>query len=139
MPVTRQRLAVAEGLAQAADHPSVEELERRLRARGDRVGTATVYRTLEVLVRSGLAREHDFGEGFKRYEAVTADAAGHEHLRCLRCGAVVEFASDRLERMLRLTADEHRFVYHRHRVEIHGLCARCRTRDLAPLAEGRRA
>ena len=132
LPVTRQRLAVAGEIFHAGDHPSVEDLERRVAASGAEVGTATLYRTLEVLVTSGLVREHDFGEGFKRYEAV-AGAPAHDHLICERCGRVDEFANDRLERLLRMTADEHRFLYRRHRVDVHGVCTSCRGRDLEPL------
>ena len=135
LPVTRQRLAVAEEVFRSGDHPSVEDLERRLKASGAQVGTATLYRTLEVLVQSGLVREHDFGEGFKRYEAVAAGPA-HDHLICGRCGKVEEFANDRLERLLRMTADEHHFLYRRHRVDVHGLCTACRGRDLEPLGAG---
>ncbi len=132
LPVTRQRLAVAEQLFGAADHPSALDLSRRLRARGERVGTATLYRTLELLVEGGLVRVHDFGEGFKRYEAAAA-AAGHDHLICERCGRLVEFANDRFERMLRMAADAERFLYRRHRVQVQGLCAECRGRDLGVL------
>ena len=89
------------------------------------MGTATVYRTLEVLVESGLVRAHDFGEGFKRYEPMPAQAH-HEHLICERCGRVVEFANERLERMLPILADEHGFQHQRHRVEIYGVCRDCR-------------
>jgi len=135
LPVTRQRMAVAEEVFRSGDHPSVEDLEHRVRASGAQVGTATLYRTLEVLVQSGLVREHDFGEGFKRYEPMTASPA-HDHLICERCGRVDEFANDRLERLLRLTADEHRFRYRRHRVDVHGVCTACRGRDLEPLGAG---
>jgi Fur family ferric uptake transcriptional regulator len=132
LPVTRQRDVVAEIVFESEDHVSVEGIEKRLRERGERVGTATVYRTLDVLVQSGLVRAHDFGEGFKRYEAMPAQAH-HEHLICLRCGRVVEFANERLERMLPIIADEHAFQHQRHRVEIYGLCRDCRHRDLGPL------
>jgi Fur family ferric uptake transcriptional regulator len=96
------------------------------------VGTATVYRTLEVLVQSGLVRAHDFGEGFKRYEPMPAQAH-HEHLICERCGRVVEFQNERLERMLPIIADEHGFQHERHRVEIYGVCRECRQRELGAL------
>lgn len=133
LPVTRQREAVAAVLFAAEDHPSVHDLARRLKAAGHAVGTATLYRTLDTLVRSGMVLEHDFGEGFKRYEPVPP-ASAHDHLVCERCGRVVEVANDRLERMLRMMADEQRFLYRRHRVEVHGLCTACRARDLEPLA-----
>ena len=61
LPATRQRLAVAEVLCFFADHLSAEEVARLVRQGGTTVGTATVYRTLDLLVESGLVREHDFG------------------------------------------------------------------------------
>ena len=88
-------------------------------------GTATVYRTLEVLVRSGLVVERDFGEGFKRYEAARG-IPHHEHLICSVCGRVTEFRDERLERMTTLLADAHDFSRQRHRLVIYGLCGDCR-------------
>lgn len=128
-PVTRQRDLVAQAVFLSDEHQSVEEIRRKLRERGDRVGTATVYRTLELLVQSGLVRGHDFGEGFRRYEPMPAQAH-HEHLICERCGRVVEFTNERLERMLPIIADEHGFQHQRHRVEIHGVCRDCRRQEL---------
>jgi Fur family transcriptional regulator, ferric uptake regulator len=132
LPVTRQRDLVAQTVLLAEDHLSVDGIRRRLREKGEQVGTATVYRTLDVLLESGLVRAHDFGEGFKRYEPMPAQAH-HEHLICERCGRVVEFQNERLERMLPIIADEHGFQHNRHRVEIYGVCRECRQRELASL------
>jgi Fur family ferric uptake transcriptional regulator len=129
LPVTRQRDLVAQAVLLSDEHLSVEAIQRRLQERGERVGLATIYRTLEVLVESGLVRAHDFGEGFKRYEP-KAQQAGHEHLICIRCGRVVEFQNERLERMLPIIADEHGFQPQRHRLEIYGVCRECRQREL---------
>jgi Fur family ferric uptake transcriptional regulator len=128
-PLTRQRDQVAQIVLLSEEHLSVDEILRLLRQQGEAVGTATVYRTLEVLVESGLVRAHDFGEGFKRYEAMPAQAH-HEHLICERCGRVVEFQNERLERMLPILADEHGYEHQRHRVEIYGVCGDCRRREL---------
>ena len=136
LPVTRQRDLIAQTVLMSDEHLSVEAIQRALMERGERVGTATIYRTLDVLVRSGLVRAHDFGEGFKRYEPMPQQAY-HEHLICLRCGKVVEFQNERLERMIPIIADEHAFEHQRHRVEVYGLCQECRRRDLGPLAEDR--
>jgi Fur family ferric uptake transcriptional regulator len=131
-PVTRQRDLVAQVVFLSEDHPSVESIRRTLEERGEHVGLATVYRTLEVLVQSDLVRAHDFGEGFKRYEPMAAQAH-HEHLICERCGRVQEFQNERLERMLPIIADEHGFQHQRHRVEIYGVCRECRRQELGPL------
>ncbi|MGH7569544.1 MAG: Fur family transcriptional regulator [Gemmatimonadales bacterium] len=134
LPATHQRLAVAEALFFAGDHLSAEDIGRRLAKAGGPVGTATVYRTLDLLVRSGLVREHDFGEGFKRYEPMAAGQA-HEHCICSACGRVREFANDRLERMIALLAEEVEFRPHHHRLEVYGLCRECQQSN--PLARTR--
>ena len=131
-PVTRQRELLAEIVLSSGEHLSADAIIRRLEDKGEKVGTATVYRTLELLVQSGVARVHDFGEGYRRYEAM-AGPDDHEHLVCVRCGRVEEFTNERLERMLPVIADEHHFQPHRHRVEIFGLCQTCQRLDLGGL------
>ena len=131
-PITRQRDLVAQIVFHSHDHLSVEGIRRQLTERGERVGLATVYRTLDLLVESGLVRAHEFGEGFQRFEPQAAQA-DHEHLICEQCGKVVEFANERLERKLPVLADEQGFQHRRHRVEIYGVCRTCRQRELGPL------
>jgi len=135
LPVTHQRLAVAEAIFFAGDHVSAEDIAGRVARRSGPIGTATVYRTLELLVGSGLVTEHDFGEGFKRYEPASVAGQPHEHCICSACGAVTEFSNDRLERMIALLAEEVAFRPHHHRLEIYGLCRRCQQSN--PLARAR--
>jgi len=125
LPVTQQREAVAELVFGADAHLSVDEIEGELRARGERIGKATIYRTLDLLVRSRLVEEHDFGEGFKRYEHRLSQHPIHEHLICLECGKVAEFESTELYRVENRVREEHGFVPVRHRLEIYGLCKEC--------------
>ncbi len=79
LPVTPQRLAVAEILLMRDRHFSADEVAQELARNGSKIGTATIYRTLEVLVKSGLVVERDFGEGFRRFESAR-DMPQHEHL-----------------------------------------------------------
>lgn len=125
LPVTAQRLAIADVVLGTDRHLSVEEVAELLSRRGSRAGTATVYRTLEVLLRSGLVVERDFGEGFKRYEAARG-IPHHEHLLCSVCGRVTEFRDERLERMTTLLAEAHDFSRQQHRLVIYGVCGDCR-------------
>jgi Fur family ferric uptake transcriptional regulator len=134
LPATQQRLAVADAVFFADAHLSADEVSRRVAKRGVAVGTATIYRSLDLLVRAGLAKEHDFGEGFKRYEPL-APGEVHEHCICSACGRVTEFSNDRLERMIALLAEEVEFRPHHHRLEIYGLCRSCQQAN--PLARAR--
>ena len=134
LPATNQRLAIADALFTAGDHVSADDLATRVAKQGVAVGTATVYRTLDLLVKSGLVREHDFGEGFKRYEPMPGGRA-HEHCICQSCGKVMEFSNERLERMIALLAEEVASRPHHHRLEIYGLCRDCQQAN--PLARAR--
>lgn len=125
LPVTSQRLAIAEVIIGSAEHLSADEVTHELATRGEKAGTATVYRTLDLLVRSGLVVERDFGEGFRRFEAAR-DVPHHEHLLCTSCGAVQEFRDERLERMTTIIAEAHDFARQQHRLVIQGICAACR-------------
>ena len=134
LPATQQRLAVASVVLDAADHLSAEDVARRVEQRDAAVGLATVYRTLDLLLASGLVQQRDFGEGFRRYEPV-APGEAHEHCICSACGKVMEFSNDRLERMIALLAEEAEFRPHHHRLEVFGLCRECQQSN--PLARTR--
>jgi Fur family ferric uptake transcriptional regulator len=130
LPVTSQREAIARVVLRSDRQLSADDNEREHAVGGVKIGTATVYRTLEVLVRSGLVMERDFGEGFRRYEPAR-DAPQHEHLICTICNRVTEFRDERLERMTTLLAESNGFLRQRHRLVIEGVCADCRKRKLS--------
>ena len=125
LPITLQREVVADVVFNSREHLSVEDIEARLKERGERIGKATIYRTMEILVRSGLVEDHDFGDGFKRYEHLFGGQPVHQHLVCDHCRKVIEFRSRDLERIQNEVSREHGFLPSRHRLEIHGLCADC--------------
>jgi Fur family ferric uptake transcriptional regulator len=126
LPVTQQREAVADVVFGSEAHLSVEEIERQLRDRGEKTGKATVYRTLEMLVKSGLVAERDFGEGFKRYEHLFGQMPVHGHMVCEECGKVTEIQESELKRLQDRIAAENGFTPSQYRLEIFGLCAECK-------------
>ena len=126
LPVTQQRMDIAKVLLGSDRHLSVEEVAGELNQRGQKAGLATVYRTIELLVKCGLVVERDFDEGFKRFEPAR-DIPQHEHLLCTVCDKVTEFQDERLERITTLVAEKHGYLRQRHRLVIHGVCASCRS------------
>jgi Fur family ferric uptake transcriptional regulator len=121
---TNQREAIVDQFLKTPDHISIEELLARVRKRHSRVGYATVYRTLKLLVDSGLAIERHFGDGQSRYEVV---GDHHDHLICASCGLILEFEDDEIETLQDKIA--HRlggFTVVRHRHELYALCPKAR-------------
>lgn len=125
LPITQQRETIAEIIFNSTEHQSVEDIEARLRQRGEKIGKATIYRTLEMLVKSGLVAEHDFGEGFKRYEHLFGQAPVREHLVCTECGKVTAIDSPELQRVQHDVAQRQGFLPARYRLAIYGICKDC--------------
>lgn len=124
LPLTRQRREIVETADSIDDHFSADDLAAELRRRQTRVGMATVYRTLALMISSEVVREHDFGEGCKRYEKII-DRKHHDHLICEECGVVIEFEAPDIERLQGKIIDRHRFQARSHKLEIYGLCQGC--------------
>jgi Fur family transcriptional regulator, ferric uptake regulator len=136
LPVTPQREAVAHAVFASDAHLSVDDLESILRDAGERIGKATIYRTLDLLVRSRLVQEHDFGEGFKRYEHRLSRQPDHDHLICMECGGVTEVKSPEVEALKDRVQRETGFVPARYKLELYGLCATCRSAGATLEEEG---
>lgn len=121
---TAQREAIVDQFFRTRDHISIEELLARVRKRAPKVGYATVYRTLKLLVESGLAIERQFGDGQARFEVV---GDHHDHLICAKCGLILEFEDAEIEALQERIAQRlGGFSVIRHRHELYALCPRAR-------------
>ena len=133
---TDQRRLIVETFFKSPNHVSIEELLAQVRSQDPKVGYATVYRTLKLLKETGLAAERHFDDGQARYEAGEEQSQHHDHVICERCGKIVEFASQEIERLQEKIARFLGFAVSRHRMELYGICAECREgRRRAPKKE----
>lgn len=115
--ITRQRAALLHVLADADDHPDATELHRRAREIDDTVSLATVYRTLTALEAQGVVQRLAFEGEPARFE--TTDAPHHDHIIDIETGEVIEFSSDKIERLQALIAEELGYEVVRHRLELY--------------------
>lgn len=125
--VTPQRLAILEEFAAlpAGTHLSAEDLHARLVQQRSGISLATTYRTLNLLVRLGHLREHDFTEGHRHYEWVRHADPQHHHIVCVVCLRPVEFAEPAVGELAREVAERHGFALSAFEFEVRGVCATC--------------
>lgn len=123
---TRQRDIILDAFLSSDRHLSIEELYLKLRAKYPNIGYATVYRTLKLFAESGIAREIHFGDGQTRYEHVS-EGEHHDHLVCTGCGTIIEFENESIEKLQDEVAAAHSFLIKHHKLELYGLCAKCRS------------
>jgi Fur family ferric uptake transcriptional regulator len=120
------RSAVVETLATLGCSVTAKEIGDRLHERGEDVGVASIYRTLDLLDRLRLARRVDAAEGVARYEPIDPSGEHHHHLVCERCGEVVAFEDRDLERAIERLSHRVDYAIHAHDVTLRGKCPSCR-------------
>lgn len=112
----------------AGKHLSAEDVLYILRGKDIKVGQATVYRCLDNLAQQGILERLDFGDGAHRYEINASDDAkahSHHHLVCRKCGAVIDFDVDLLERLEQRVEQQRGFHVLNHQVTFYGVCEGC--------------
>ena len=115
--ITRQRAALLDVLAAADDHPDAVELQRRAEVEVPGISLSTVYRTLTSLEGQGVILRHQFEGTPARFEH--AEAEHHDHMIDIDTGEVVEFCSDRIERIQAEIAAELGYEIVHHRMELY--------------------
>jgi Fur family ferric uptake transcriptional regulator len=126
--LTPQRKVVLNVIVSSHDHLSAAEIYERAHRLNPRIGLATVYRTLDILLDMGrVCQIHSRGSS-PVYMATRAEEH-HHHLVCTECGTVVHFAECDLEdlelRMSLLTG----FDIRGHFLQLSGLCGDCQPHD----------
>lgn len=120
---TKQRKAVAEVLATISKFSSAQEVHSILIYRGEKVGLATVYRTLQALAETG-AIDVLRNDGEALYRACSNDH--HHHLVCTGCNKTTEIAAPEVEIWTEKIAREQGYLISGHTIEVFGLCKNCR-------------
>jgi len=115
--ITRQRTAILTALAEADDHPDANELHDRAREVDSSVSLSTVYRTLSTLEAKGVIHRHTFEGESARFE--TSDTDHHDHIIDVDSGEVVEFRSDKIEKLQAEIAAELGYEVVKHRLELY--------------------
>jgi len=125
LKVTRTRRLIFEEIFSAREvHPNANEIFQMLKKKGHKVSLATIYRTLNLLVESGLVSEIDLGDKHSHYEPEIVKAA-HGHLVCLSCGQVKEFSDEKVQTILSEIAKKGHFKTEKFSIQVFGYCHNC--------------
>lgn len=122
---TSQREIILRAFLSAGKHITVDELFDRIKEKNPEIGYATVHRNLRLMCDSGIADEIKIGKGKTRFEP-KLDHQHHDHLVCLECGQLTEVNDEKIEMLQDKLARENDFIPTRHKLEIYGVCKKCR-------------
>lgn len=119
---TRQRDVIVELFFTLDKHITADELLEEVREIQPRIGYATVYRTLKLLVEQDLALPKDFGDGQTRYDPIFDQDPSHDHIICVNCRKIVEFSDEVIDKRIQEIADEIGFTLRRKKLELYAEC-----------------
>ena len=117
LKLTSQRLAIFDEVIYGEKHRECEEICNSLKQKKNNVSRATVYRTLDILIKYDFVRKMDIGDGRIRYESKIGHPH-HDHMICVETGKIIEFVSDEIESIQDKIAEEkgYKIIKHIHQL-----------------------
>jgi Fur family transcriptional regulator, ferric uptake regulator len=116
--LTDQRKIIAQTMAEAKDHPDVDELHKRVTKLDKKISIATVYRTVKLFEEAGIVEKHDFKGGKARYEQSPDEH--HDHLIDINSGEIIEFVDIEIEKLQNEVAKKLGYKLVDHKLELYG-------------------
>ena len=130
--LTLPRMKIVEVLNSSNGHLSAEDVFMKVHRIYPAVGLTTVYRTLEMLIASGIVVKIDAGDGKARYKfKKTLEEEPHFHLICKKCGNIIDVKADKeLEKNIHRAKEEYikryRFKVDNPQLRFYGYCESCK-------------
>ena len=123
---TPQRIAICRFALHSRDHPTAQRIYSEVKKVHLTVSLATVYKTLEILKDLGLVQELNFPRGQTRFDS---HMKPHINLVCLRCGNIRDLDDLTAQEIVRRVVAAAKFTVTGQRLDLYGVCEKCRTRS----------
>jgi len=111
---TQQRQIIWDEIRNSTEHRDAEKIYNQIKNKNKlKVSRATVYRTIDVLVKNDLVRKVELGDGRALYEH-KYNEEHHDHMICVETGKITEFYNEKLEELQEEIVKEHGYELVRH-------------------------
>jgi Fur family ferric uptake transcriptional regulator len=125
MKYSKKRQLIVAYFVNAGRHFTVEQLYDEIKKTHKGISYTTIYRTLKLLVECGIASMNHFGEEETIFE-LRSKEQHHDHLICKRCGRIIEFTHQGIERFQDEVTEKYGFTAQNHILQIYGICKQCK-------------
>ena len=124
---TSQRLAICRFALASREHSTAKKIYKEVKKEHPTVSVATVYKTLQVLKELQLVQDLVFPNGESRFDSYMRP---HLNVVCLRCGTINDIDDRVMQETLAKASAAARFTVTGQRLDIYGICERCRRRSM---------
>jgi len=123
--LTQERLTILDQVFSTDTHFRPDDLLVWMRQAGYKTSKATIYRTLPLLIRSGILTEVIDADNQIQYEYI-GNIKEHAHLICVQCGKITESRVPEIIKLKNELCRKFNFNPVKFRNEIIGVCSECR-------------
>ena len=115
--LTPQREAIFLNIINSKGHRECDDIYDSLIKNKFSISKATIYRTLDILVKYNLIRKLVIGDGKAKYERKIGKPH-HDHMICIETGKIIEFDNDQIEKLQEKEAEKrgYRVIKHVHQL-----------------------
>ena len=124
--LTPQRMAICRKLAETDEHPTAQMIYDQLRTEYPSLSLATVYNTLETLLKLGAI--YSLGTAGDDAIHYDADTNPHVNLACTSCHRVIDLPSQHVHDLEHEVAARSGYQILGARVLYYGLCPQCQVK-----------
>ena len=118
------RFQVLEAFLKLEHHVTIKDIQVQLKKDGARLDEGFVLNSMELLCRFGFAIKIEFDDKETKYEHRHL-GLHHDHMVCTKCGSILEFKDEAIEKQQLKLADAYGFHMLQHKMEIYGICSKC--------------
>ena len=122
---TGPRKTIQKAFLECDGHLHADELHEKSNKLDRSIGIATVYRTIALLKKCGLANEHTLPGGKKVIEKLYRKSH-HDHFFCTQCRSLEEFEHPLIEKYQEEIAKQYKFFLQSHHMMLYGICKQCK-------------
>jgi len=126
--ITPQRVAILSILADSKEHPSVEEIYKKVSSQFPTTSLATVYKTVSLLKELNEVLELGFTDGSNRYDG--SRPYPHPHAICMKCKKIMDPELVHLGEISKEMSMKTGYKIFSHRLDFFGLCPKCQKKEL---------
>jgi len=123
--MSRQKELIYSLVASTMSHPTADWVYQNARRKMPHISLGTIYRNLNTLVQEGRILAIANSRDPVRYDANTSR---HSHLKCVRCGLMLDVPETEIDFMPR-SPKTRQFKVLEYRVEVLCLCPDCRNKN----------
>jgi Fe2+ or Zn2+ uptake regulation protein len=122
LAVTHQRAMIYQALFSMSGHPSPGQVYERVRQQIPSISLATVYKTINTFIETGIVREVSLHRGSIRLDS---NPEPHHHMVCTDCKTIFDLDQAAMAPVLIKGTLPNGFRVQRFSIEVLGLCKQC--------------